>query len=410
MNNSKRILSYYGVECSSNSFTDTHLVSSDRQVKLSTIWLSRLKLINKYLHGGIDVLLTDSDALWLRDPFPDIAYHTTYFNKTADIVAQKGFAPWDLSEKWGACLCFGFIYIKSSRFNIDLFQEIDTSLSGELKIAAKSKTNFKVDDQHAINKQLFAWDVKWPSKMLIAGTAVDTGSVERNNVTSYITLLSHDKYVRYCLEPGSYWVANTKAQHLYVKKKLENATIAHCQVASGNDASKVVFLRLHGLWKHTFQNWSGILPNKLDAALDDPFFQEKVEEYADNYGESFQLIISNYGNLQKQLSQESLRVAQLREEQKAVIYKQSVIASGGNWTGQILPASYSSKKYDIKREKNAVALARLRETLAKNRAAHAELKAHWDRRHSSQKKIQLSTTDSVDTKPGNVVEMYEQEQ
>ena len=100
MNNYKRILSYYGVECSANSFADTHLVSADRQVKLSTIWLSRLKLINMYLNAGVDVLLTDSDALWLRDPFPDIVYYANYSNEItapSDIVAQKGFGTFDMN-------------------------------------------------------------------------------------------------------------------------------------------------------------------------------------------------------------------------------------------------------------------------------------------------------------------------
>lgn len=82
------ILSYYGIECSKDSFSDAHL-HEKKQSKLSTIWFHRLKIIQRYLNEGMDVLLTDSDAVWFGNPFYDLEH----FSRTSDIIAQKGFAP-----------------------------------------------------------------------------------------------------------------------------------------------------------------------------------------------------------------------------------------------------------------------------------------------------------------------------
>ena len=78
--------------------------------KLGNIWIQRMAIAEKYLEEGVDVIMTDTDAIWLRSPFKQLS--AMMRNGDNYIIASRGKYPYKISDKNGACLCMGFIYFK----------------------------------------------------------------------------------------------------------------------------------------------------------------------------------------------------------------------------------------------------------------------------------------------------------
>lgn len=100
-------------------------------------WRKRLKSIFKLLNEGINVLHSDLDAIWLKNPL-------IFIEKDYDIVASTGTFPQNIYEKIGHTLCMGWIYYKSSTIVKQLFENI---LNKDIQ------DNF--DDQKEFNLELF---------------------------------------------------------------------------------------------------------------------------------------------------------------------------------------------------------------------------------------------------------------
>ena len=100
-------------------------------------WRKRLKLIFKLLNEGINVLHSDLDAIWLKNPL-------IFIEKDYDIVASTGTFPQNIYEKIGYTLCMGWIYYKSSTIVKQLFENI---LNKDIQV--------KFDDQIEFNLELF---------------------------------------------------------------------------------------------------------------------------------------------------------------------------------------------------------------------------------------------------------------
>ena len=100
-------------------------------------WLFRLKNIFKVLASGVNVIHSDSDAIWAKNPIPDFILQ----NKKYDIIssiAHKGNAhPPGVRKILGFTLCMGFIYFKSCK--------------GTVEFLKKSINEFDKTDQKTIN-------------------------------------------------------------------------------------------------------------------------------------------------------------------------------------------------------------------------------------------------------------------
>lgn len=84
---------------------------------LSNIWRVRLRLAQSILAHGRGCLMTDVDALWLQDPWPVLLAEIGEADTgpgAADLVASRGSYPKDVSKRWGAALCMGFIWLRST--------------------------------------------------------------------------------------------------------------------------------------------------------------------------------------------------------------------------------------------------------------------------------------------------------
>jgi hypothetical protein len=56
-------MSKYGLHCSQV------LHSSSKSSSFNKLWLLRVRITKQLLNSGFDVMLSDSDAIWLQNPF-----------------------------------------------------------------------------------------------------------------------------------------------------------------------------------------------------------------------------------------------------------------------------------------------------------------------------------------------------
>jgi len=122
------------------------LFNKYRRMKLRLIWKIRVIVINSILEEGYDIIHSDVDAVWLKNPIPE------YVNKYSelDLIASEGFRfPIKAVNEWGFCLCFGFFLIRSNERTKRLFKAIVRSVS------------LTDNDQISMNEVLIRRNMTW---------------------------------------------------------------------------------------------------------------------------------------------------------------------------------------------------------------------------------------------------------
>lgn len=129
-----QILTRLGLLPSSYSF-DLELLQAEfpLQSKLTLVGRKRMHVLAHLLESNIDVVMTDSNAIWQHDPLPFISK----YSRLSDVVALRTWHPQSLYDTWGSCLCLGFIYVRAGRFGIELVK----SISSYMKLYAQSMDN-----------------------------------------------------------------------------------------------------------------------------------------------------------------------------------------------------------------------------------------------------------------------------
>lgn len=259
---------------------------------LGLIWYQRMQILNTYIKK-YDVVLSDSDALWLRDPFVDISKQQS----ESSIISSRAWWPWPLFQEWGSCICMGFFYAKSDDFSSEFFRtlllELDANNSA-VKASSTAANNLpsttttatstttantyksdgqrkgNTDDQVAVNELLKKWGIVWPVKMTVGGsTSVDVGLVQiptrsGRRRSYHVALLDHERYPRKCHSLALRLDGTSKAAN-EVRATLRNATVAHCRVPKGSAVKKKHRLRLYGLWQLR-EDWEAIAREVLVQA------------------------------------------------------------------------------------------------------------------------------------------------
>lgn len=211
------------------------------------LWIARTYITNSLLNEGYDVLMCDNDAMWLRNPWPVIVSQLSYTNATgagADIVSSRGDFPQEVSSHLGACLCFGFMYLKSTPITKALWTFYKDGMR---------RINF-ADDQRALNRALMHYFLRYRKRPRIVGyDDTDYGIVELpSNVATYrgphatprstgnrrenylrIALLGHESFRRVC-----------QGQSL---SRIKESIVLHC-LTTKTDRSKHDVLKELGLW------------------------------------------------------------------------------------------------------------------------------------------------------------------
>ncbi|RYH18975.1 hypothetical protein EON65_26655, partial [archaeon] len=64
------------------------------KLNLPSVWMKRLVIINDLLNQGVDLILSDTDAFWLKNPYPELNQHAS----TSLIVSSRGWFPFSISR------------------------------------------------------------------------------------------------------------------------------------------------------------------------------------------------------------------------------------------------------------------------------------------------------------------------
>ncbi|CAM9532572.1 unnamed protein product, partial [Ectocarpus fasciculatus] len=187
------------------------------------IWVLRVEVTICLLNAGQDVLMSDADAIWLRDPTDDFASDE---HRDSNIVASRAVMPLPLAHKWGATVCMGFAFFRAGGSAMQAFMTVMEEIANELG-----------DDQRAVNEALNQLDVIWnPTSDMNFSQSTRPGTGVIENITSdgeslQVSLLPHNRYTRSCR-----------------KRPISNDTIvAHC-VSTDKGAGMATWMKEAGLW------------------------------------------------------------------------------------------------------------------------------------------------------------------
>ncbi|CAB1114026.1 unnamed protein product [Ectocarpus sp. CCAP 1310/34] len=196
------------------------------------VWVLRVEATLCLLNAGQDVLMSDADAIWLRDPTNDFA---SDLNMDSNVVASRAVMPFPLYHKWGATVCMGFAFFRAGGSAMQAFMTVVGEIVNELG-----------DDQKAVNEALDKLGVVWdPTSDMDFTNSTRPGTGVIENITANgdplkVTLLPHNKYTRSCR-----------------RTPISNDTIvAHC-VSSDKGEGMATWMKEAHLWNLPDDNDSG---------------------------------------------------------------------------------------------------------------------------------------------------------
>eukprot|EP01064_Diplonema_japonicum_P037413 TRINITY_DN8744_c0_g3_i1.p1 TRINITY_DN8744_c0_g3~~TRINITY_DN8744_c0_g3_i1.p1 ORF type:complete len:429 (+),score=75.41 TRINITY_DN8744_c0_g3_i1:39-1325(+) len=231
-----------------NSASEIHLKRTT-----DTIWFARWKLLLRLLNKNVHVLMSDLDALFVRNPMPVLQE----YEKTADIVSQRGSFPEVQSSKWGAALCMGFSYWRATkatqRFTSSVNQMIETS----------------GDDQIGVNQALDIADVRWEG-VTDAGLKME---FEKARVPNFgetnkglrVALLPHHTFPRKCDEYSE-------------TNMLTHSFVSHCFEPAKQGGAKMKLAQKYNLWV-VKEDWETVDVNTV-SSFSEYIQQVRVEDRA----------------------------------------------------------------------------------------------------------------------------------
>lgn len=190
-------------------------------------WRLRVHVMACLVEYGLDVIVSDSDAVWLGDPIPDM------LAIEADVYASR--APWPeqyADPVHGNTACMGFIMFKAGTEGVHKFLGVVEEYVQDIG-----------DDQIGVNKAIstlgpvYDYDEAKSDMRLYNSTGV--GKAVLTGVPGNLTLalLPHNKYTRHCEITA-----------------IGNQTIvAHCHPPTpkggGPPGKKEQLLKTWGLWR-----------------------------------------------------------------------------------------------------------------------------------------------------------------
>ena len=114
------------------------------ELDLGKLWIHRVDIILELMEEGYDIIHSDADAVWIKDPQP-------YLNKLdQDMIFSQGtYWPLDVHKKWGFVLCCGFFYMKSNKKTLDFMNKL------------AERVRIDKDDQISCNRLLMEEGLSW---------------------------------------------------------------------------------------------------------------------------------------------------------------------------------------------------------------------------------------------------------
>lgn len=237
----------YGLECS--------YIHSGVKGGANKLWLERAKITLRLMEHGYDVLMCDSDAYWINNPFLQLQ---AYVHQGADIIGSRGEFPEEVAKRLGSAFCMGFFYMRSNYMMQLLWKYVITML----------KKSMRPDDQKTINRVLMESGLRYLKrphmtfekdvtgyfglKRRIQYDAEDTKSKLRGHrkYMMQVVSLSSQSYRRHCEGLGM--------------AKIANSTVLHCLTKYKRGQSKFELSRGLGIWVISDQWDTHVVSNSKD--------------------------------------------------------------------------------------------------------------------------------------------------
>ncbi|WP_422040710.1 putative nucleotide-diphospho-sugar transferase [Roseibium sp.] len=137
-----------------------------------------------YLEQGQNVIFSDADAIWLKNPFPELP--STAF----DLAFQPGSFPKGNKEAWGFAICTGFFALRANDATRRLCAELVDAFAGDDQICM---------NQHLLDNYDLEWEKRpegWEHCDLETGWVTPVSGQSRLNGLK-LAALPHAKFQRH---------------------------------------------------------------------------------------------------------------------------------------------------------------------------------------------------------------------
>jgi hypothetical protein len=117
-----------------------------REGDLRDLWVHRIQVFTALLRAGEEIVHSDTDAIWLRNPL-EVG---SAAGREEDLLFSQGTVwPPEAHDRWGFVLCCGWFRARPTRAAVSFFEalELDVRSSG--------------DDQISVNRLLLASGASW---------------------------------------------------------------------------------------------------------------------------------------------------------------------------------------------------------------------------------------------------------
>ena len=153
------------------------------------LWKMRMETLESVLDDGIDVVMSDADAIWLKSPF-DLIY-------PYDISASRGSGFWGQDAKqrthgkWAAAACMGF---SSFRSNPSVVNFVRDEVRGK----------YQRDDQTSLNEAFLRNNLTFKTvPTYLDSTSIQDGKIKGKFGEIKVAWLDNRRFSRDCSEVNS---------------------------------------------------------------------------------------------------------------------------------------------------------------------------------------------------------------
>lgn len=268
------VLKALGTDCvrvSDVEETQSEGTSLDKDT-VKNLWVTRVKHIKLLLEAGLNVILTDTDAIWLQDVVPMLR------GISSDVATSRALFPYD--TPWGATICMGFAYFKANNQVLDL-----TELA--LKETIKSQ-----DDQIGFNRAFFSLAVDeqatsqlsskknslpmaFGRKIRSNGLNEATGKFRIHDKPISLTLFSHPTIPRYCAQVTEW--SQVFVAHCHVNEGKPAPTNKN----KGNQNSHTDILKKYNLF-FLREDWKDVIEGYTQGTMSPPDFGHVINQLTES--------------------------------------------------------------------------------------------------------------------------------
>ena len=196
------------------------------------LWTLRMRLLLELLEAGVSVVMSDTDAVWLRD---GTAKGGPLSAQTGDIVLSRGKFPFDQAAQWGATACMGLAFFRATPLVVALVRR------------TAAETQAAGDDQVGVNRALrdaFGEDplAVFGHKLSPTAAAHAVFSPPEGRTLPKVVLLAHATVPRFCADVApAEWKADVVAAHCHHADGAVGANYANWGKANGRNAAMIKY-------------------------------------------------------------------------------------------------------------------------------------------------------------------------